>query len=61
MSNASKQGEGAVEELGGKIKQTVGAIIGNDKKKMPPMRTRAVAICTIQPQWIVCDSVVRIV
>ena len=31
MSNASKQGEGAVEELGGKIKQTVGAIIGNDK------------------------------
>jgi uncharacterized protein YjbJ (UPF0337 family) len=31
MSNASKRGEGAVEELGGKIKQTVGAILGNDK------------------------------
>ena len=31
MSNASKRGEGAVEELGGKIKQTVGSVIGNDK------------------------------
>ena len=31
MSNASKRADGAVEELGGKIKQTVGAVIGNDK------------------------------
>ena len=30
MSNASKRADGAVEELGGKIKQTVGAVIGND-------------------------------
>ena len=31
MSNASKRADGAVEELGGKIKQTVGAVIGNHK------------------------------
>ena len=31
MSNASKRADGAVEELGGKIKQTVGAVTGNDK------------------------------
>ncbi len=31
MSNTSKRADGAAEELGGKIKQTVGSIIGNDK------------------------------
>lgn len=31
MSNASKRGEGAAEELGGKIKKTVGKIIGNEQ------------------------------
>ena len=31
MSNASKQAAGTVEELGGKIKQTVGGVIGNQK------------------------------
>lgn len=31
MSNASKRGEGAAEELGGKIKKGVGKLIGNDQ------------------------------
>jgi uncharacterized protein YjbJ (UPF0337 family) len=31
MSNVSKRVEGAVEELGGKIKSTVGRIIGNEQ------------------------------
>ncbi|MBA2541662.1 MAG: CsbD family protein [Deltaproteobacteria bacterium] len=31
MSNASKRGEGAAEELGGKIKKTIGKVIGNDQ------------------------------
>lgn len=31
MSHASKKVEGAVEELGGKIKQTVGKVLGNEK------------------------------
>ena len=33
MSNASKRGEGAAEELGGKIKGAVGKLIGSDKMK----------------------------
>ena len=31
MSNTGKRADGAVEELGGKIKQTVGSVIGNEK------------------------------
>ena len=31
MSNESKRAEGAAEELGGKIKKTVGAVIGNEQ------------------------------
>jgi len=31
MSNASKRGEGAAEELGGKIKAGVGKLIGNEQ------------------------------
>jgi uncharacterized protein YjbJ (UPF0337 family) len=31
MSNASKRGEGAAEELGGSIKKTVGKVIGNEQ------------------------------
>ncbi len=31
MSNATKRGEGAAEELGGKIKATVGKVIGNEQ------------------------------
>jgi uncharacterized protein YjbJ (UPF0337 family) len=31
MSNASKRGEGAAEELGGKIKKGVGKVIGNEQ------------------------------
>ena len=31
MSHARKKAEGAVEELAGKIKQTIGKVIGNDK------------------------------
>ena len=31
MSNASKRGEGAAEELGGKIKGTIGKVIGNEQ------------------------------
>lgn len=31
MSNASKRGEGAAEELGGKIKKTIGQAIGNEQ------------------------------
>ncbi|QQR73377.1 MAG: CsbD family protein [Holophagales bacterium] len=30
MSHASKRAEGAAEELGGKIKQAVGHVLGND-------------------------------
>jgi uncharacterized protein YjbJ (UPF0337 family) len=31
MSHASKKAKGAVEELGGKIEQTVGKVLGNEK------------------------------
>lgn len=31
MSHASKKVEGTVEEIGGKIKQTVGEVLGNEK------------------------------
>jgi uncharacterized protein YjbJ (UPF0337 family) len=31
MSNASKRGEGAAEELGGKIKGAIGKVIGNEQ------------------------------
>ena len=31
MSNASKRGEGAAEELGGKIKKNIGKVIGNEQ------------------------------
>jgi uncharacterized protein YjbJ (UPF0337 family) len=31
MSNASKRGEGAAEEIGGKIKKNIGKIIGNEQ------------------------------
>ena len=31
MSNAANRGEGAAEELGGKIKKTVGKLIGNEQ------------------------------
>jgi len=31
MSNSSKRAEGAAEELGGKIKGTVGKVIGNEQ------------------------------
>jgi uncharacterized protein YjbJ (UPF0337 family) len=31
MSNASKRGEGAAEQLGGKVKGTVGKLIGSDR------------------------------
>jgi uncharacterized protein YjbJ (UPF0337 family) len=31
MSNASKRGEGAAEELGGKIKGTIGKVVGSEK------------------------------
>ena len=31
MSNVSKRGEGAVEEIGGKIKETVGKVIGSER------------------------------
>jgi uncharacterized protein YjbJ (UPF0337 family) len=31
MSNASKRAEGAAEELGGKIKGTIGKLIGNEQ------------------------------
>ncbi len=31
MSNASNRGEGAAEELGGKIKKAVGKVIGNEQ------------------------------
>jgi uncharacterized protein YjbJ (UPF0337 family) len=31
MSNASKRGEGAAEELGGKIKGAVGKLVGNEQ------------------------------
>ena len=31
MGNAADRGEGAAEELGGKIKKTVGSVIGNEQ------------------------------
>ena len=31
MSNNSKRGEGAAEELGGKVKNVVGKVIGNEQ------------------------------
>jgi uncharacterized protein YjbJ (UPF0337 family) len=31
MSNASKRGEGAAEELGGKLKKGIGQLIGNEQ------------------------------
>ena len=31
MSNASKRGEGAAEEIGGKIKGAIGKAIGNEQ------------------------------
>jgi len=31
MSNASKRGEGAAEEFGGKVKETVGQVIGDEQ------------------------------
>ena len=31
MSNASKRAEGAAEEFGGKIKETVGKVIGSER------------------------------
>lgn len=31
MSNASNRSEGIAEELGGKIKKTIGAAIGNEQ------------------------------
>ena len=31
MGNAANRGEGAAEELGGKIKKTVGKVIGNEQ------------------------------
>ncbi len=31
MSNTSERGKGVVEEVAGKVKQTVGAIVGNEK------------------------------
>jgi uncharacterized protein YjbJ (UPF0337 family) len=31
MSNASKRGEGAAEQLGGKIKKNIGKVIGNEQ------------------------------
>jgi uncharacterized protein YjbJ (UPF0337 family) len=31
MSNASKRGEGAAEKLGGKIKRSIGKLIGNEQ------------------------------
>lgn len=31
MSNASKRSEGAAEEIGGKIKKTIGKAIGNEQ------------------------------
>lgn len=34
MSNATKRGEGAAEELGGKIKAGVGKVIGNEQMEL---------------------------
>ena len=31
MSNASKRSEGAAEKLGGKIKRTIGKVLGNEQ------------------------------
>ena len=31
MSNQSKRGEGAAEEIGGKIKKNIGKVIGNEQ------------------------------
>ena len=31
MSNASKRSEGAAEELGGKVKEGVGKLVGNER------------------------------
>ena len=31
MSNESKRGEGAAEELGGKIKKVAGQVLGNEQ------------------------------
>lgn len=31
MSNASKRSEGSAEELGGKVKESVGKLIGNER------------------------------
>ena len=31
MSNASKRSEGAAQEFGGKVKETVGKVIGNER------------------------------
>ena len=31
MSNASKRGEGTAEQLGGKIKRSIGKLIGNEQ------------------------------